>query len=455
MNATPLKTMAQWLGIKLPEAIADHIVTGVCTDSRCISEGDLFIALDGENFQGSDHLQEALNTGAIAAISPRSGIADERVLIVDDATEALGCLAHQYRLTLGCVVIAITGSVGKTTVKEMLRGILSESHQVVASTKSFNNRIGVPLTLLSANDQTELLIVEVGSNARGEISELSMMAQPTVGVITAIARAHLEGLGSLEGVKAEKLSLIDGMTDGVPLYLNADDALLNEVQLSSHEVRRFGLTSKGGFSPDGVLVNEDSCLLRWVDGEEVKVAMGGHHNALNLLAAVAVARGQGMPFDAIGRGAAAIAKPPLRNERLLLNGWDLTLDCYNANPASMAAALDAFGAGSSSEVGSVRQVVVLGDMLELGDSSAQLHTEVGQQVAEMGVDLLLLVGDEMSAAAQSAMEHGMDSQSVIQFSRANKHGVIDHLRDGDRVFVKGSRGFALEEIFQSLCEEVS
>ncbi len=452
MNPTPLPIIGEWLNLNTPTCLEDALVTGVSTDSRSTRTGDLFIALDGDRFHGSDHLQQALDAGAVAAITPRSDVDDDRVMLVADTTAALGTLAHAYRLTLDCVVVAITGSVGKTTVKEMLRGLLSESFDVVASAKSFNNRIGVPLTLLSADAETEVMIVEVGSNALGEICELSIMARPTMGVITAIASAHLQGLGSIEGVRDEKLSLVAGMAEGTPLFLNADDAILGDVALTSHDIRYFALDSAHAFAPVNAAVSSDHCALHFSDGPPVEAAMGGRHNALNLVASVAVARELGMDADSIRLGAARIVAPSLRNERRSLNGWELVLDCYNANPASMKASLDAFQAGGDSS--SARSVFILGDMLELGDSSAELHAALGQQVAKCQCDLLLLIGDEVAHTHRAVLDAGMSASVVHRFTTDQKLDLLDHLCEGDRVLVKGSRGLALEDVFRPQCEGV-
>ena len=263
----------------------------------------------------------------------------------------------------------------------------------------------------------------------------------------------MQGLGSLAGVAKEKLSLIAGMPEAAPLFLNNDDEILRDVQIGTHDVRRFGLDSTVGFVPCGVSVEPDACTLSFGDGHDVRVGMGGRHNALNLLAAVAVARSLGLTPSSIQAGAAQIVAPSLRMERVAVNGWDITLDCYNANPASMMAALDAFSAEGCTSEG--RRVLLLGDMLELGAASQELHGDLGSRLAEMQPALVLLVGDQMRVTGQFAVDGGLDPRRVQHFSTADKHRALDRLCPGDRVLVKGSRGLALEDLFVQSCEGLS
>jgi UDP-N-acetylmuramoyl-tripeptide--D-alanyl-D-alanine ligase len=420
-------------------------------DSRSILPGELFIGLRGERSDGGSHAEQALQAGAwgvlvapeharAAAESTHAGV----ILAHNDPLAGLHRLARSWRRELrvrGAMVVAITGSTGKTSTKDILASLLGGRLRVVASPANFNTEIGLPLALLGAAGDSELLVLEMAMRGPGQIAELTAIAEPDVGVIVNVGPAHLELLGSLEAIAAAKAELIAGLAPGASVVVPVDEPLLVGHLRADVPVITFG---DGGDVSLAERRADGSVLIRH-DGTEIVLqpSFSQAHNLRNLLAAVAAARALGYT----PRGRLDVRFSALRGQReLLASGVVLVADCYNANPMSMRAAID-----DLAETAPARRVAVLGDMLELGPDAPRLHREIGEHAAARGVELLITVGPLAAAMVEG---FAGESHSVPDAQAAGELlSPAGLLRDGDTVLVKGSRGVGLERVLACLGSE--
>jgi UDP-N-acetylmuramoyl-tripeptide--D-alanyl-D-alanine ligase len=442
-------------------------ITGVGIDSRDDLAGKAFAAIRGSTHDGHDHLAQAVENGARLLIIQRDRVASLKlppavhVMHAESTRRALGKIAHAYRQSLrGTKVIAVTGSSGKTTTKRLIHGALSATLSGSAAVKSFNNDIGVPLTLLAAKSSDKYVIVEIGTNAPGEIANLAEIAEPDIAVITMIGRSHLEGLGSIEGVAMEKGSLLRSLSpdEGVAI-VNADCPLLRPHMKRVRTRFLFGESADSDLrlTNRGPSATNDCWFLEMNGRTRFDIALPGRHNAINALAAVAVARRMGVNDDDIRRGLLSVRPEAMRMTPHVAAGATFYNDAYNANPDSVIAALDTFAeiAGSAR-----RRIVILGDMLELGAASRDLHGEVGRHLARIndrcGIDHAILIGPEMSGAANAVAE-SLSAKNITTFTSLT-NGAIGAarslIRPGDAVLVKASRGMGLERLIAA-CESAS
>jgi UDP-N-acetylmuramoyl-tripeptide--D-alanyl-D-alanine ligase len=449
-------TGGRWLGA--PPAP----VTGVSTDTRTLPPGCLFVALKGERFDAHDYLADAVAKGAAALLVSegwaRDHAAPAPALAVADPLAALGAIARHHRRRFGIPFVGVTGSNGKTTTREMIAAILATRGPVLKTEGNLNNEVGVPLTLLGLDETHASAVIEMGMNHPGEIARLAAIAEPQVGLVTLAAPAHLEGLGTVEAVADAKAELYQGLPAGGIVIANADDArMLKRAQASGRRMVTFA--SGRGRRGDVVVLevtSQGADGLRFVLGignREVPVhipGLVGAHNAHNAAGAAAAAIALGCTDKEIARGLATV-RPVGRRLRLetLASGLRLLDDCYNANPASMAAALHtlqdlARGAGA-------RAVAVLGDMLELGPAEAESHRALGEEAARSGVALLATFGPRTRATAEaaraaglSATFHAEDPEALAAWARAELRPATDVL------LVKGSRGMKLERLVETL-----
>lgn len=467
---------AEWLA--RPDAIARRYgngsqaeLAGLSTDSRSVKPGQAFIALRGERTDGHRYLAEAAEAGAALLVIDRpeavpgatldSLRSRAAILRVADTGAALLRLGGEYRRSLTMTrVVAIAGSNGKTTTTRLVAAVLSRTLRGVASVKSFNNAVGVPLTILSARRTDQFLVCEVGTNAPGEIAQLAEIVRPDVAVITNIGREHLEGLGSMDGVLIEEASLLRSLAPGGLAIVNADSPGLAEAAraaLAAGGVRnatflRFGRSPDAELRLHAVHAGGEGVEFELAGRQSFFTPLLGEHNALNACAAVAVGRRLGVPDAEIAGALRGATGPDMRMQRSVaaLPGGEVLLfnDAYNANPESMQAALLAFGSLSRA---ARRRVVILGDMLELGPAAIELHAEVGRTLAaDVRPDLAVLVGPLMAHAAPM-VERSLGPRSVALFPDADSPGeVAALLRPGDAVLLKGSRRLALERIAAAL-----
>ena len=449
----------------------------VATDSRELTAGDLFVAIRGERFDGHDFVGEAFARGALAAVvrddfdqpaqaggrARRGDIAPDALLVrVDDTVRALGRLARYYRRSVmgrSVTVVAVTGSNGKTTTKGMIAHVLAARWQGRASAKSFNNEIGVPLTLLSVEPADTFVVCEVGTNAPGEIAALAELIEPEVAVITGVSEAHLAGLGTLADVATEKLSLLYHLRPEGCAVVNADCDLLRLPLQRERDPARFKHVTFGQW-PDADLRLTDLQVIP-TDGDDqgsplgrieftvndrfrYHLAVPGRHNVFNALAAIAVARRLSMDHEEIAERLASFTLPPMRMAVERIGRLTLINDAYNANPASMAAAVEVLCDVSVAE----RRVLIVGDMRELGPASELLHRQVAEQIGRAGIDLVITVGENARLIADAIEEssEGLTETHAHGSVALAQRRLTSYLRGSDTILIKGSRALALEKL---------
>lgn len=462
-------TAGRWLA-RGPHTKDVPPVAGLSTDSRGVQAGQAFLALRGERFDGHAFLMQASTAGAALLIIDReeafrAASATIRpgtsVLLVEDTGRALLRLANAYRRTLTTTkVIAVGGSNGKTTTVRLIDAVLSTRLKGRASQKSFNNAVGVPLTILSAQPGDQYLTCEVGTNAPGEIAPLAAVIEPDICVITSLGREHLEGLGSLEGVAREEAMLVSALREGGCAVVAQDEVLVGAVraQLRSLAGPPRVLVTFGASEGAEVRVAEVSQSFEGVrftlnDRTGYTLPLLGRHNALNAAAAIAVGRRLGLTAEDARHGLSSVKGPPMRLDLSTVAGVRMINDAYNANPESMVAAVDTFRDVTADEsVAASRKVLVLGDMLELGEQSAALHREVLTHALHARcADVLILVGQAMTqAAADLKIQHEPGVHCLSDLAPPRDAHAAALLRTGDLVLLKGSRGTGVERVVAAL-----
>ena len=427
---------------------------GAAIDTRALAPGQVFFALRGEHTDGHRYLGAAFEAGAALAVIDDAGGAGELppglpVLRVPNARAALGRLAGAYRATLGSIrAIAVTGSNGKTTTTRMIDACLGTHLRGHCSPKSYNNDLGVPLTILGARYNDQYLLCEVGANAPGEIEPLSRMIRPNIVVITSIGRAHLEGFGSLEGVAAEKASLASHLEPGGAVVLSADAPQLAPWRARFPRVISFGTSADADLRVSAVRQSTAGLAFTLNEQHAYSLPVLGAHNASNAAAAIAVARRLGVPDDATRGALAAFTPPDMRLARTRLAGIEIINDAYNANPDSMLAALRTLRAVAPA--GS-RRVAVLGDMLEMGAGGPEAHRDIAEAVAhERLATAAILVGPLAGLMAEPLARVGIHATTLDSAEGDNALAAAGLLREGDTVLLKGSRGVGLERILAAL-----
>jgi UDP-N-acetylmuramoyl-tripeptide--D-alanyl-D-alanine ligase len=426
---------------------------GVSTDTRSMPKGALFVALRGENFDGHEFLARAVEQGAQAAVVDRIP-ADAPPLLyyrVPDTLAALGRMGRYWRRQVGGRVVAITGTNGKTSTKEMCRAVVSTRYRTHATTGNLNNLVGAPLTLLDASPASEAMVVEIGTNMPGEIARLAEMVEPDIGVVTSIGEGHLEGLGSVEGVLREKTTLLSRIRQG-GLALVADEpaSLPDRARSLARRVAVAGWSDRADpeLRAEDLRIDEAGRVrFRW-QGHDVALPFGGRAHVRNALLALGV----GVEWEVDPREAVAALEampaPKMRGEVHRIGGLTVIADCYNANPASLAAAVDTL-------VHMPRRggrVVVVGSMLELGATSDALHRAAAEAIAEADVDLVVGTGLFVDAFQPLIPKLG-DRLVLADDPEAAFEPMADRLRGDEVVLLKGSRGVALERLIPHLEEQ--
>lgn len=441
-------TVREALGLRTDLAHRDVAFGGVSTDSRTVERGDLYVALVGERFDGHDFVADALARGARGAVvsGPVAGEPAAPLYPVDDTLVALGALAAHRRSFLEIPVVGITGSAGKTTTKDMVRGALASTLAVHATAGNLNNRIGMPLTLLATPDDAEVVVLELGTNEPGEIGALAAVARPDVGVLITVGEAHLEKLGSLEGVLEEKLDLLRNLAPGARVVVGDEPESLAPAArkiVPDLAVAGWSTRADAHLRPEGVEVDAwGRHRFRW-GGHAVTLGVPGRHAVVNALLALAVADFLGVPAKAAARGISTVGAGSMRGEILRVGGLTVVVDCYNANPPSVRAALDLLDGQAGA-----RKVAVLGTMLELGDEAPRLHAEALSYALHRGVDLVVATG----AFAEAARAAAPDDERVVAAAEwpAAYPLLRDRLAGDEVVLLKASRGVALEGILPLL-----
>jgi UDP-N-acetylmuramoyl-tripeptide--D-alanyl-D-alanine ligase len=447
-----LADVAATVGSRTPADAAAFTVTGVATDSRDVRPGDLFVALRGET-DGHQFVPAATAAGAVALLvsDPEAAFGPVPFLVVPDTLVALHDLARAWRRRLGLPLVAVTGSNGKTTTKEMLAAALGahlgDRRRVLATAGNFNNFIGVPLTLLSGAPDHALGVVELGMSAPGEIDSLAGICEPQVGLITNAAEAHLLRFGSVDGVARAKAELWARLGAAATAVVPVDDPRLSALARALHA----GPTVGFGASPEAdvrlLAATDDaqgSAVTLGVDGRTLtgRLPLSGRHHALNATGAVAAARALGVDPAVALAGLATLTLPPHRARWVTVAGVDLLDDCYNANPASVRAG----AAVVARRPGAGRAGAIVGDMLELGEAGPALHRQVGAALVAEGLTVVLGVGPLCAHLCQGAREAGATAVAHVPDAAAAAARVTTLFRPGDRVLLKGSRGMGLEAV---------
>lgn len=439
MSWLSLSTVAQYSQGQLRGA--DVMTSGVSIDTRTLKKGELYVALKGERFDGHDYVEDAKRLGASAVMVSQAVKEEIPRVEVDDTRLGLGRLAASWRQQLNPVLVGLTGSNGKTTVKEMIAGILGGLGKVNATRGNLNNDIGVPLTLLSLSKEDRYAVVEMGANHHGEIEYLMSLAAPDVGLVNNAGPAHLEGFGDIDGVARGKGELFAGLKPDAIAIINADDAYADYWMslLKGQKVIRFGLEQQADVA--GVITAEGLEIRYQAERVLAHLSVPGRHNCMNALAAAAVSIAAGATLEQVRDGLESFSSVHGRLESQPgINGARIIDDTYNANPASLNAAISWLAEQAG------RRILVLGDMGELGDLGPQLHAEAGIAAKDAGIDRLFCTG---ALSREAAKQFGADAQYFE--SKSDMTASIKEIMSKDvTVLVKGSRSMAMEEVVQEL-----
>lgn len=461
----PLAKVAEVLGSEEP--VADYVITGCEIDSRRIKPGQLFFAVRGQRFDGHNFVTAALERGAAGAVvagefrDHAAGVVRSQLIPVVDTTMALQALACHVRQQWGGRVVAVTGSMGKTTTKEMIAALLATRFRVHKSEGNLNNHFGLPLTLLGLEVEHEVAVVELAMSAPGEIARLAQISMPDVGVVTNVAPVHLEFFDSVDSIAKAKMELIENLGDrnGAPTaVLNFDDARVRRFADDFDGcVVTFGLSEGSQFRGTDVRPYEGGSrfVLSGPRGEnDFTVRLPGAHNVENALAALATAGACGLEAGTLGPALEAFKNLAQRSEIFTLPGNITVLnDCYNSNPRAMERMLEMLAGWK----GAVRRIVVAGEMLELGPTSPEWHRHIGRKLAESGIDGLVAVHGDARFIREGALEAGFDPARTVFFASAQEAApyCCSLLKAGDVVLVKGSRGVNLEKVTELLAKSIS
>lgn len=432
------------------ESLLDREVAGVTIDSRKVEKDFLFVAINGERFNAHQFIPDTIEKGALCVVSHEDlGDTDYPYILVEATGQALLDIAKLYRDSFDVKVVGITGSVGKTSTKEMIASVLAQKYNVHKTQGNFNNECGLPLTIFEMNEEHQVSVLEMGINHFGEMRKLSTVASPDICVITNIGVAHLEFLKTREGIMQEKTQMFQDMKPGGSVVLNGDDPLLSTIgPVKGSDPIFYGLDQDKNavyatdVEPLGL--KGTSCTIHLPEESfSCVVPIPGIHMVSNALAGSAVGSKLGLTTEEIKRGIESLSSIPGRNHIIQTDRLILLDDCYNANPVSMKASLDVLNMGIG------RKVAVLGDMGELGPDYAALHRSVGEYAAEIGIDLVCAIGPMSKEIAEGAASDGTKAlwfETKADFLAQTK----DILKDGDNVLIKASHGMEFPEIVEAL-----
>lgn len=425
-------------------------INGVCIDSRAAEKGLLYVAIKGENFDGHIFTKSAFENGASAAMIHHDVDCDGKFVRVEDTHQALMKLAHRLRCEFDIPVVGLTGSVGKTTTKEMTECVLSEKYKTIKTEGNLNNNIGLPRTLLRLDEDTQAAVIEMGMSNRGEISELSGITEPTLAIISNIGVSHMENLGSRENILKAKLEILDGLRKDGYVLLNGDDPYLAGAKIENHPVLYYG-------------INEPSCDFRAVNIEQndyetqfdviydggkiqkITIPTIGIHNVYNALAAFGAGMKLGVTPEQAAQGLLKYTPSGMRQRVKEVKGIKFIEDCYNASPDSQRAALKMLSSFKAD-----RRFAVLGDMLELGTISESAHEDTGVLAAKSKLDGLMTYGEKSQLSAKKAIERGVPMVKSFMDKKELADALYGELKEGDVVLFKASRGMALEDVINDL-----
>lgn len=467
MLTLTVETLLEVTGGEILAGTATTMVNGLAIDSRAVEPGAAFVAFAGEHADGHAFIEDALAAGARAILVTRdddavrvafdAGARPGAVLIrIEDPIGAVEALGTYHRDRLMCPVIGVTGSTGKTTTKDFLRSVLATRLRVVATAENRNNELGVPLTIMEAGAETEVLVVEMAMRGPGQIEHLCSIARPTAGLVTNVGVSHVEILGTEEAIASAKGELVRAIPEGGRVFLNGDDAWTDTLETySAAPVTRYGLAEGSNVRAEGIEVAEDGTpSFTMVTDEgcaDAHLPVPGRHNVYNALAAASVALYLGVTLEDIVRGLEGATFSKWRMETFQsATGLTIINDAYNANPTSMRAALSALQDVPTRG----RRIAVLGDMAELGSLAELAHFQLGEEVAKSALDVLVTVGERGRRIAEGALAAGMDEDAVRPcVTAAEASEVLDDLAEaGDTVLVKASRVMGLERVVEGMIE---
>lgn len=440
------------------EELEEQEVAGVVLDSREVEKEFLFIAAKGERVDGHQFIEQVFSKGALCVVcehAPETEV--PAYILVEDSFAALSKIAEYYRSTLDVKVVGITGSVGKTSTKEFVAGVLEQKFNVLKTAGNFNNEIGVPLTVLKIRKEHQVAVLEMGINHFGEMSRLTKIVKPDICVMTNIGQCHLEFLGSREGILKAKSEIFESMNNNGSVCVNGDDDMLQTVkEVHGKAPISFGLTDKNQIYATNIVdqgLFGSTCQIHLdADCFTAEIPLPGQHMIYNALAATAVGNLLGLNNDEIAEGIASVKAMDGRNNIIQAAKYVLIDDCYNANPVSMKAGIDLLTTAHG------RKVAMLGDMMELGDDTNAFHTEIGRYAAEKKVDVLLCIGTFSSYMEQGAQEEAAKENSTIKiYHFADKDTMMQQLQDilqsKDTILIKASHSMGFETIVKALQEE--
>lgn len=449
MKAFTLQEAAAALG--LPQMQAQATLADVCTDTRKIQPGSLFVCLRGERFDGHSFASQAAQLGAAALLVDHPVDADVPQLVVTDTGKALLQLAGWYRRRFQLPVVGLTGSVGKTTTKEFIALVLGAKYNTLKTQGNLNNEIGVPQMLFRLEDSHTAAVIEMGMNHFGEISRLTRAVAPTVGLITNIGVSHIENLGSRAGILQAKLEILEGMAPDAPLIVNMDNDMLRTVKLGDRPLLTFAIDDQSADFTATDIAEQGSTTTFTVHHstftQPVTIPTVGIHNVYNALAAMAVGYVTGVDSAAAASALANYVPAGMRQNLVQVGGVQVIEDCYNASPDSMRAALQTLG-----KLPVHRRYAVLGAMLELGDYAKKAHTQVGKMAAENGIDGVLAYGADAAYIVEAAKQAGLENARLFDTKEALAQSLAQQVQPGDGVLFKGSRGMHLEDVMHTVYE---
>lgn len=449
MKAFTLQEAAAALG--LPQMQSQATLADVCTDTRKIQPGSLFVCLRGERFDGHTFAPQAAQLGAAALLVDHPVDADVPQLVVTDTGKALLQLAGWYRRRFRLPVVGLTGSVGKTTTKEFIALVLGAKYNTLKTQGNLNNKIGVPQMLFRLEDSHTAAVIEMGMNHFGEISRLTRAVAPTVGLITNIGVSHIENLGSRAGILQAKLEILEGMAPDAPLIVNVDNDMLRTVKLGDRPLLTFAIDDQSADFTATDIAEQGSTTAFTVHHstftQPVTIPTVGIHNVYNALAAMAVGYATGVDPAAAAAALANYVPAGMRQNLVQVGGVQVIEDCYNASPDSMRAALQTLG-----KLPVHRRYAVLGAMLELGDYAKEAHTQVGKMAAENGIDGVLAYGADAAYIVEAAKQAGLENARLFDTKEALAQALAQQVQPGDGVLFKGSRGMHLEDVMHTVYE---
>jgi UDP-N-acetylmuramoyl-tripeptide--D-alanyl-D-alanine ligase len=428
----------------------DETISGWSIDSRTTNPGDCFFALRGPLKDGHDYVENVVEKGAALAIVERPVKANILQLIVPDTLAAMQQLARKTRERWGGTVVGVTGSAGKTTVKDAIASLLNVQLRTGRTIGNYNNQFGVPLSILRLPDDCKAAVIEMGMNHAGEIRELARIAKPQIGVVTNVGWAHTEYFeDGIEGVALAKRELIEELPVSGIAVLNADDARVHEFGgVHSGRTILYGISEAAEIRAEDLRLCPDGAQFRCL-GVDFESPLAGRHGVRNVLAAIAVAVALGIPLERLRDAVRTLATGKMRGERSVRGGVNIINDCYNANPEAMRSMLEVLR-GTPGR----RKIAVLGEMLELGREAGTLHRDIGQFVAEQGIDALLGVRGAARFMVEGAVEAGLSDSAAFFFQSPEEAGdfLRSYVRPGDAVLFKGSRGVQMEKALERAFE---